>query len=578
MLEDTLRSHDGVALHIRRWPARERPVGAIVLLHRGHEHGGRMAHLVDELDLPDHVFYAWDARGNGRSEGPRGDAPGVAALVRDLDLLVRHVRLVDGVPPEDVALVGQSIGAVLAAAWVHDHAPTVRALVLASPAFRVRLYVPLARQGLALLRTLVGPFAVRSYVQPGMLTRDEERVRTYETDPLITNPIAVDLLLDLARLGDRLVADARAISTPTMLLVSGSDAVVEQGAQHDFFVGLGSATKERHVLDGFLHDTLGERDRGPVVARVRSFLLDRFAAPVERVSSRDAHRRSYTRDEAEALATPLPRFSPQGLIWALTRAVLRLGSAWSEGLEVGHRAGFDSGESLDHVYRDQARGRGPIGRIVDRVYLDQVGWRGIRQRKRLVEELILDGLARLRMAGRPTVLLDVAAGHGRYVLDALAASDVPPDRVLLRDVRPENVKAGRRAIAERGLEPLVRFTQGDAFDADSVAATDPRPTICVVSGLYELFGDNDAVLRSLRGIARAVPPGGYLVVTNQPWHPQLKLIARALTSHREGAAWVMRRRTQAELDELVRAAGFTKVEQRVEDQGLFTVSLARRDG
>ena len=35
--------------------------------------------------------------------------------------------------------------------------------------------------------------------------------------------------------------------------------------------------------------------------------------------------------------------------------------------------------------------------------------------------------------------------------------------------------------------------------------------------------------------------------------------------------------TQAELDELVRAAGFSKVEQWIDDWGMFTVSLARRN-
>ncbi|MGO4554853.1 class I SAM-dependent methyltransferase family protein, partial [Stenotrophomonas sp. 2YAF22] len=46
--------------------------------------------------------------------------------------------------------------------------------------------------------------------------------------------------------------------------------------------------------------------------------------------------------------------------------------------------------------------------------------------------------------------------------------------------------------------------------------------------------------------------------------------------HRGGAAWVMRRRTQHEMDELVRLAGFQKVAQRIDDFGIFTVSLARR--
>jgi Putative methyltransferase len=81
---------------------------------------------------------------------------------------------------------------------------------------------------------------------------------------------------------------------------------------------------------------------------------------------------------------------------------------------------------------------------------------------------------------------------------------------------------------------------------------------------------------SLEGLAAAIQPGGYLVYTGQPWHPQLELIARALTSHREGRAWIMRRRTQAEMDQLVEAAGFRKIEQRIDEWGIFTVSLAQR--
>ena len=50
--ERTFRTHDGVDLFYRHWPAPEGHArGAIVLFHRGHEHAGRMAHLVDELAM-----------------------------------------------------------------------------------------------------------------------------------------------------------------------------------------------------------------------------------------------------------------------------------------------------------------------------------------------------------------------------------------------------------------------------------------------------------------------------------------------------------------------------------------------
>ena len=39
----------------------------------------------------------------------------------------------------------------------------------------------------------------------------------------------------------------------------------------------------------------------------------------------------------------------------------------------------------------------------------------------------------------------------------------------------------------------------------------------------------------------------------------------------------MRRRTQAEMDQLVAQAGFEKLEQRIDPLGIFTVSLARRN-
>ena len=131
-------------------------------------------------------------------------------------------------------------------------------------------------------------------------------------------------------------------------------------------------------------------------------------------------------------------------------------------------------------------------------------------------------------------------------------------------------------IHERGLDSIARFAEGDAFDRASLAAIVPRPTLGVVSGLYELTPDNAPVRQSLAGLAEAIAPGGFLVYTGQIWHPQIELIARALTSHRRGEAWVMRRRTQEEIDQLVAAAGFRKVAQYIGESGIFTVALAQR--
>ncbi len=577
MIEKAFASHDGVELFYRVWPARSGTArGAIVLLHRGHEHGGRVAHIAEELGLDDFAFYAWDARGHGRSPGERGHSPSFAHSVRDLDCFVRHISETDGFAMENIAVVAQSVGAVLAATWVHDYAPGIRALALASPAFDVKLYVPFAKEGIALWQKLKGTFFVNSYVKARFLTHDPERIASFEADPLITRPIASNILLELYEAADRVVADARAITVPTQLLVSGSDFVVRHAPQHRFFENLGSTIKERHVLPGFYHDTLGERDRAKALEKLRAFILARFAAPPVVADLRQAHLSGHTRDEADRLATPLSPFSPRGLYWAMTRASIRLGALFSKGMATGVRTGFDSGSTLDYVYENEPRGLGPGGRLVDRQFLEAIGWRGIRQRKIHLEELIAKALSRLAAEGRPLRVLDIAAGHGRYVLDAVAASDAKPESIRLQDYSPINVEKGSVLIAERGLQDIAAFHRADAFDTEGLAAIAPKPTLAIVSGLYELFPDNALIEASLAGLARAMEPGSLLVYTGQPWHPQLEMIARALTSHRGGEAWIMRRRTQQEMDQLVAAAGFRKIEQRIDKWGIFTVSLAKR--
>jgi alpha-beta hydrolase superfamily lysophospholipase len=567
---------DGESLFYRRWPATSgKRRGAVLLFHRGHEHGARMAHLVDELELPDFDFYAWDARGHGKSPGVRGYSPSFADSVRDVQTFVEHVRDTWQVDETDMAVLAQSVGAVLISTWAHDYAPRVRCLVLASPAFKVKLYVPFARPGLKLMQALRGNFFVNSYVKSKFLTHDPERQASYDSDPLISRPISVNILLALYEAAERIVADAQAITIPTQLLISGADWVVHHGPQHEFFDKLGSTIKEKHVLDGFYHDTFGEKDRAQATTLARDFILRQFAAEWSRPDLRQAHRQGATFDEAQALAQALPALSPRGLYWQAYRANMKLGGVFSEGVALGHRTGFDSGSTLDYVYRNTPAGAGPLGRLIDRQYLDAIGWKGIRQRKLHIEELLRATLARLRDAGVPARILDIAAGHGRYVLEALDGA-TKPESILLRDFSPLNVDQGSALIATKGLADIARFERGDAFDRAAVAAASPSPTLGIVSGLYELFPDNDMVATSLAGMADAIAPGGYLIYTGQPWHPQLELIARALTSHRDGQAWVMRRRTQAEMDQLVRDAGFEKIDQRIDEWGIFTVSLARR--
>ncbi len=341
--EHTFRTSDGVEVFYRAWAPRREPHGAVVLFHRGHEHSGRWQDFVERIGMDDAWFFAWDARGHGRSPGARGYAESFARMVQDADEFVRHVSETHDIAVDDMAVVGQSVGAVLAATWVHDYAPPVRALVLANPALRVKLYVPFAIPALRLLNKLKRPAFIRSYVKPRMLTHDPDRAREYTGDPLISPQIAVNILLDLYDTSTRLIEDAGAIHTPTLLLVSGADHVVHTGPQERLFERLSSAVKHIERYPGFFHSTFQERDRDRPIARTRQFIEEQFERPAAAPSLLDADRTGHTRQVYDRLKQPLAGLSLQRLSFVLQSVALRTVARLSRGVQEGWRTGFVSG-------------------------------------------------------------------------------------------------------------------------------------------------------------------------------------------------------------------------------------------
>ncbi|MDH3255268.1 MAG: bifunctional alpha/beta hydrolase/class I SAM-dependent methyltransferase [Acidobacteriota bacterium] len=571
---------DGVELFYRAWlpdAARGGASGkAVIAFHRGHEHSGRLRDVIESLGFEDVAVFAWDARGHGRSPGARGFAPSFGRMVEDVDEFVAHVCAAHGIEPVNVIILAHSVGAVTVTTWIHDYAPRIRALVLATPALRVKLYVPFAIAGLRLMLKLRGPERafVKSYVKSKMLTHDPEQARRYDEDELIAKGIAVNILLGMHDAATRVIEDAGAIRVPTLLVAGGADWVVKVDSQRALFDRLGSPRKIMRVFDGMYHDVLHEKDRHLVLAEIREFVEGEFRRADPPLPLLDAHRQGFTRREYDHLSRPLPLLSPKGFFFACQRLGMKTLGRLSRGVRLGYATGFDSGQTLDYVYENRPRGALVVGKLIDWFYLNSVGWKGIRIRKVNLEKQLVRAIGSAATADQPVHILDVATGVGRYILDVLRTLEGVEVSACLRDYTEENLVVGRRVAQEMGLENVV-FEHGDAFDGAALAAVEPRPDVVVVSGLYELFPDNDMVLASLRGVASALDAGGRLVYTGQPWHPQVEMIARTLPN-REGKPWIMRRRTQEEMDDLVRAAGFTKLGMRIDEYGIFTVSIAER--
>ena len=574
-IEQRFTAEDGASLFYRAWlPQKGRVERAVLLFHRGHEHSGRFAEMVDKLDLPEVAFFAWDCRGCGKSPGPRGDADGLAQLESDMDAFLRHLKAEFGLVDEKTVVVAHSVAAVVAGLWVLDYSPRLAGLVLATPALEVKLYVPLAREGLAVLSHFGAMTTVSSYVRGSALTHDRAEAKAYDNDPLISKEIATRVLLDLDRGARRLLKEAGGIAIPTQVIAARADWVVKNRPVRRLFRRLGSRIKEIKVYKDFFHAVFHEKGREQVFTDVRAFLESAWSKEPETNYLRNADVEGPSAERYEWTKAGPPRLSLGNVFWKLTKLSMRSLGRASQGIRLGLSSGYSSGETLDYVYQNQPRGWTIFGRTVDKVYLDSPGWVGIRQRRQHLETLLSEALAALPAPNERAIrLVDIAGGPGRYLLDWL---NQHPERwleVLVRDADAGALVTGRSEAEARG-ESRISYQRGDAFDAEDLSRLGPVE-IAVVSGLYELFPTNEPVRRSLAGLAEAVVRGGYLLYTNQPSHPQLELIAETLT-HGDGTAWIMRCRSGAEMDELVREAGFRKIRTMVDRHGIFSVTLAQK--
>ncbi|PKG35533.1 alpha/beta fold hydrolase [Psychrobacter sp. Sarcosine-3u-12] len=602
--ESCYNAYDGTAIYYRYWLTMPLEVikqtsqqhtqqRQVILLHRGHEHSGRLAKLGEQFAKAGYQVFAWDARGNGRSGGIKDHAESVTELERDLDGFVQLVIGQTGIAITDTLIVASSIGAVLAAAWVHDYAPNIRGMILGTPALSIRLYMPFAIPSLKVARALGLMSRVSSYVKAQVLTHDKDAQQAYNADPLISNSISTDLLIDTHATGQRLLDDAGAITVPTFILCAGKDYVVDKQAERDFYEAINTTDKRWQLYPDSYHAIFHETNKADVFADCIDFAEQVFSTDVKAPDLSAAHLNSASKDKVDRLA--IKPFNPS---FAITRFAMQKFGHVSDAIATGLEHGFDSGHSLDHVYYNQPSGQNKFGQAVDKFYLSNIGWQGIRIRREHILELAREALADIKSGNHNQArqnqanhnstesfqpkLLDIASGHGFYAFDLL--TEFESLYAELRDYEQHNIQALQKKAEQLEIADRVLTCQKDAFDPASYSnmqkgsnnakgLDDKKFDIAIASGVFELFSDNTLPATALAGIYDRLKSDGYLLYTNQPWHPEQEFISKTLNNHR-GSSWVMRCRSQAEMDQLVENAGFKKVAMRIDRFGIFTVSLA----
>ena len=233
-----------------------------------------------------------------------------------------------------------------------------------------------------------------------------------------------------------------------------------------------------------------------------------------------------------------------------------------------------SGKMIDYVYRNEPSGRLLIGKVLDRVYLSNEGWRAVRARKQHLEALLAEAIRRRLCERGEVLILDVASGQARYLQETLLKFRSRSVEAVCWDLDERWLEEGHASAAARGLRSML-YDRADAFDPAAYRRLPCRPDIVVASGFYDWIHDDDRVRESIALISAALAPGGRFLFTLQTGHADVRL-ANDIFRGLDGAALAIKLRSAASVHAWARRAAFDIEQVRSDPWGYHAVTLARK--
>jgi alpha-beta hydrolase superfamily lysophospholipase len=268
---------DGETLAVRGHEVMD-PRAALIIVTGFSEHGGRYGRLAQELGSRGYSTYVFDARGHGASTGARGHTPSWDALVDDLDQVITTLESEVKLPARR-ALLGASMGALVALDWQLEHRGRMAGLAMVGPFFQAAFEPPLFKRALA---ETFGK-AMPSIAQPhGLKGRDMSQdlvvAAQYDADPNITRVMTASYYHAYRAAQRRLASTAPSVDFPVLLLHGGADPIASAEAAARWAEEVTRPWCEWTIYQGLKHEVLNEFARGRVVSDLL-YWLDRHVMP-----------------------------------------------------------------------------------------------------------------------------------------------------------------------------------------------------------------------------------------------------------------------------------------------------------
>lgn len=270
-----LPAPDGVTLSTALWLPEGPPQAVVFLVHGHAEHLGRYDGVVAALLAEGYVVAGQDHRGHGRSSGERALVMRFDDFVDDYRLLALQVQArFAGIP---VAMIGHSMGGLIAAHYALRYQHDLSALVLSGAAFVIDEGVPSIVRNVMHLFARIFPKVPVPRNQSDVLSTDPAVGDAFAADPLNYHDKArLRTASEMVRAGADAIERAPTLTIPLLAMHGLADTLTSPHGTERFYERAGSEDKTLELWSGLKHEIFNEVDGEDVIAFTRAWLAERM--------------------------------------------------------------------------------------------------------------------------------------------------------------------------------------------------------------------------------------------------------------------------------------------------------------
>ncbi len=269
--EGSFETSDGLMLFEQTWRPGSEAKAAVAIVHGYAEHSGRYAHVAEHFVRSGYAVHAYDLRGHGRSDGPKGLIRSMEALVDDTGAFLN--RASESEPGMPLFLLGHSTGGGIAALLAIDGRLAVKGMVLTGALVRLADDVPAPLQWTAAILGALAPRMPVKGLDSAVISRDPEVVAAYDNDPLVyRGRTMARTAAEIMGACKRIQARMEAVTPPILIMHGAADALIDPEGSVQLHARASSDDKTLKLYDGAYHEIMNEPERAQVLADIEEWM------------------------------------------------------------------------------------------------------------------------------------------------------------------------------------------------------------------------------------------------------------------------------------------------------------------